>query len=110
MLLGLIYNFGRISFYLGFVSGIFGVFFGIIYGLIEATNELKSLRYHSAIIQYNPFYINYYNYLIEYVNYISYSMVYFSFVFFTIGLLLPSIVSILTILYLINKYNLHLKK
>lgn len=110
MLLGLIYNFGRISFYLGFVSGIFGMFFGIIYGLIEATNELKSLQYHPSIIQYNPFYINYYNYLIEYVNSICYSMVYFSIILFIIGLLFPSIVSILTILYLINKYNRHLKK
>lgn len=63
MLLNLIYNFCRISFYLGFVSEIFGVFFGIKHRLFEATNELKSLQYHPAIIQYNPFYINYYNYL-----------------------------------------------
>lgn len=107
MLLNLIYNFCRISFYLGFISGIFGVFFGIIYGFIEATNKIKS--YHPAIIQYNPFYINYYNYLIEYVNSISYSIVFFGTISFIVGLVLPSIVLILTVLYLINKYNQYFK-
>lgn len=107
MLLNLIYNFVKISFYLGFVSGIFGVVFGIMHGLIEATNKIKS--YHPAIIQYNPFYINYYNYLIEYVNSISYSIEFFGTISFIIGVILPSIVSILTVLYFINKYNQYFK-
>lgn len=107
MLLNSIYNFGKISFYFGVVFGISGLVYGIIYGLIEATNKIKS--YHPSIIQYNSFYINYYNYLIEYVNSIIYSIGFFGIISFIVGLVLPSIVSFLTILYFINKYNQYFK-
>ena len=49
-------------------------------------------------------------YFIEYIFTVGYSIIWFGFVFFIVGLLLPSIVSILTILYLINKYNQYFGK
>jgi len=103
MLLKLICNFIKISFYFCIGFGILGIIYGIINGENISTKKIKS--YYPVSIHYNPFYINYYNYSTEYVNSISYSIVYFGIISFIIGLVLPSGILFLTISYFINKYN-----
>lgn len=100
----LLYNFVKISFYSGIGLGIFGLIYGIGLGFVETSEEIKSLKYHS-IIQYNPFYVNYYNYFIKYISSITNSMLSFNRIFFIIGLLLPSMILIISILYFVNKFN-----
>lgn len=104
----LLYNFVKISAYSGIGLGIFGLLYGIGYGFMEASEEIKSPKYQQ-IIQYNPFYVNYYNYFIKYISSITYSSLWFNRIFFIIGLLLPSILSMMSILYFINKFNQYLR-
>lgn len=110
MLLSLMYNFTKISLYSGIGLGILGLVFGIIHELVEAMVWIKSTLNNITIIQYNLYCINFYDYFIEYIFTVGYSIIWFSFVFIIVGLLLPSIVSILTTLYLINKYNQYFGK
>jgi len=102
-LLSLIYNFVKITLYSGFGFGIFGVCFGIILELVDATVEIKAMINDLTFTQYHC--IDYFNYFIKYIYTAFYSIIRFGFVFFIIGLLLPSIAFTLIILYFVNKYN-----
>jgi len=108
MLLSLIYNFVKITLYSGFGFGILGLCFGTILELIEAMVQIKAMINNIMFTQYNC--VDYFNYFIKYIYTACYSISWFGFVFFIVGLLLPSIILNLIILYFINKYNQYFSK
>ena len=109
-LLSLIYNFVKITLYSGLGFGILGLCFGIILELVEVIVEIKAMVNNLIFIQYNSHFIDRFNYFIKYIFDTCYSIMWYGFVFFIIGLLLPSIILNLIILYFINKYNQYFSK
>lgn len=109
MIFYLFYYFIRISFYFGLGTGLFGLYIGIIeswYKIAYMINvSYTTVNVYPTINNYKESCISIYNCFIECVNFIAY----FTAGFFVGGLVIPSCILFLIILYFINKYNQYYK-